>query len=496
MGIEALWYNINKYISIHGKKCTFQPSEHIYFDFTSSLIRIFNEKYKNYTSLYHILEGIIHDIYSEFEPYLQHQNNKLYVFLDTRENLNISFEYLDYANYFPSEDSFKRNQNYDFQNHFQGHTPYVHKSCITTEKLRNNKIVYRMTSNLENFLYNVRYQSEIEFEDDFSDYIPLSIVSMSSNDRKQALDYAWLRWLIKCGAKLETKVERREQRYRKEYTEFVKQNYKNVPSSESFIRSSSHIFVQVLPDGTFQRYYPLSALPNGRIEENSISSENILCFEKIEEIREEYHPQFCDVLYCFDYIIRRLRESYPSANRIKFFKCTVENDFTIASHIKQNNIPYPTIISSDSDMFVHLCDYNCQIETLTKVVPGTDTPVRFAGKYIENPEIKQYYIPTSFFWSFVFGSPIGCGKRKVSPIVARLMCVCLGTDYNPNCINSKSFAWFKDQFCVNYYNQISDDRMFNFIEKNILRNSSISGKVSIAINLYINYFDSEFIEYQ
>lgn len=500
MGIEALWSYINEYISNHGHQCPRKHSNHIYFDFTSNLIRIFNRKYKNYTSLYHILEEIVDDVYHEFHRYLDCKDNKLYVFLDTHENVNISSSNLEFAQHIPIKRDFETNQDYDFHNHFLGHVPYVHNSCIFTCQLQNGKIIYEMNVPIEIFLQNIRYQSEIDYLDDFEDYIPLSNVTIKPEFSSRIYHHAWYRWLVKCGAKLETKVERRKQRYDKEYTEYIKENYTEVKDKEKYQDDTSVIFVKMLPDGNFQRYFRRYALPNGKIQENSINGKDIFCYRKKSDDQFEYHPQFVDVLYSFDFIIKRLRERYPITKQIEFFKCAVENDFTIASHIKQNNVKNPTIITSDSDMFVHLCDVDCLIQTFTRVVPGTNTPIWLVPEHVENPVNKWFYIPTRFFWKTVLGSFVGYREDLMSPDVIRLMCVCFGTDYNPK--DSKkpffqdSFEWFKDRFKVRRFSAINRERMINYIRSSIRNDYKLAGKVSMAVNLYLNYSESEFIRYQ
>ena len=153
---------------------------------------------------------------------------------------------------------------------------------------------------------------------------------------------------------------------------------------------------------------------------------------------------------------------------VYYLGCEVESDFAIVKHVKSySKHSFPTIYTNDSDLLVLLNDVDC----IVKLNVGTCK--------------KTYLLNPVKFWEELFGC-------KMNPRIIKIMCVLLGTDYNPysseSPIHVKNFKEILQWLNVENYSDIDEDLLLVKIYMIMKSNpeSKYCQQTARALNLYLN----------
>lgn len=162
---------------------------------------------------------------------------------------------------------------------------------------------------------------------------------------------------------------------------------------------------------------------------------------------------FTDVFNKTSDIIKLLFEKRPEFNhRVQFFGCCTESDFSIAKHVNTyNKFSYITLYSNDTDMLATLCDINCSIKLNVKSFQGFKSPVATpTGQY----KSSDYIINPKEFWHYIFDC-------ELSPKIIKILCVLMGTDYNPyskdSVIHIHSFDDILELMNITSFEELDED---------------------------------------
>ena len=206
--------------------------------------------------------------------------------------------------------------------------------------------------------------------------------------------------------------------------------------------------------------------------ENNVNSTllNVLCKNDINKLKRynEYIP-FSLVLYALPIIV-----SMIETKGIYYMGSEIESDFALSKHVHAySKYSFPTIYTTDSDLLVLLSDVDCVIKMN---YPGNKKP------YLINP-VK--------FWNGVFGCDL---PNKI----IKILCVLLGTDYNPYHDNSPvHIRTFKDVLKwlnVKTYSEIDEDLLLVQLYMRMKQNPSNKyvQQTALALNMYLNDMEANF----
>lgn len=191
---------------------------------------------------------------------------------------------------------------------------------------------------------------------------------------------------------------------------------------------------------------------------------NVLKKGDLEKVKKYNHYiPFSLVLYALPLIVSMIK-----TKGVYYLGCEVESDFAIAKHVRAySKHCFPTIYTTDTDLLVLLSDVDCI--------------VKMNGGNIRKP----YLINPVVFWRHLFGCDL-------SPKVIKIMCVLLGSDYNPfhqdSPIHIKHFKEVLGWLGVKNYNEIDEDLLLVKIcmKMNEHKESRFVQQTAAAMNIYLN----------
>ena len=169
------------------------------------------------------------------------------------------------------------------------------------------------------------------------------------------------------------------------------------------------------------------------------------------------------VLYAFPLIINMIK-----TKGIYYLGCEVESDFAIVKHVRSySKHSFPTIYTNDSDLLVLLNDIDCIVKLNVTSCKKT---------YLLNP-VK--------FWQQLFGCTL-------SNRLIKIMCVLLGSDYNPysneSPIHIKNFKEILTWMNVKTYEEIDEDlllvKIYMIMKEN--EGNKYCQQTARALNIYLN----------
>lgn len=204
---------------------------------------------------------------------------------------------------------------------------------------------------------------------------------------------------------------------------------------------------------------------------------------KRNTIRERTHKLFHDnrggngtvpfsvVLYSTPVIVKKVSECVRLKDCVNFFGCCVESDFALSRHVRTyNKFTYPTVYSNDTDMIALLSDIDCAVKFTIKDGFGKGNNI------VVNP--KE-------FWHKLFGCDL-------SPAIVRIICVLMGTDYNPyhpkSPIHIRRLSDVLDLMDVDEFQKIDEDKLrFKlYMIMNENKGNIHVMQTAMALNIYLN----------
>ena len=191
---------------------------------------------------------------------------------------------------------------------------------------------------------------------------------------------------------------------------------------------------------------------------------NVLEKGDIEKFQKfnRYIP-FNFVLYCLPMIVSMIK-----TKGVYYLGCEVESDFAIVKHVKTySKHSFPTVYTNDSDLLVLLSDVDCIVKL---------NMTSYKKTYLLNPVS---------FWKQIFGC-------SMSSRVIKILCVLLGTDYNPyssaSPIHIKNFKEALSLVGVSKYSEIDEDvllvKIYMIMKNNI--GNKYCQQTARALNVYLN----------
>lgn len=191
---------------------------------------------------------------------------------------------------------------------------------------------------------------------------------------------------------------------------------------------------------------------------------NVLEKGDLEKMRKfnRYIP-FNFVLYCLPLIVDMIK-----TKGVYYLGCEVESDFAIVKHVRTySKHSFPTIYTNDSDLLVLLSDVDCIVKLNMTAYKKT---------YLLNPVA---------FWKQIFGC-------EMSSRVIKILCVLLGTDYNPysseSPIHIKNFKEALSMLGVSKYSEIDEDlllvKIYMIMKEN--EGNKYCQQTARALNVYLN----------
>ena len=184
------------------------------------------------------------------------------------------------------------------------------------------------------------------------------------------------------------------------------------------------------------------------------------------------------VLYLIGPLIEDIVQTNKFGAEINIFGCEMEADFALLKHVNTyNKRSFPVIDSPDTDMLCNLCDVPCLIH-MKRTYP-------FKGDVKSPLKTKEYYINPVNFWKFVF-------KGKVlNKNIIKILCVLLGTDYNPydksSPIHIKSFDEILEKMNVKEYSEIDEDALRLYVYDIMCKHPTDKHVIAtaLALNMYL-----------
>lgn len=200
--------------------------------------------------------------------------------------------------------------------------------------------------------------------------------------------------------------------------------------------------------------------------ENNINSTlmNVLKKNDLNKLKKyNKHIPFSFLLYSFPLIIPLIR-----TKGVYYIGCEIESDFAIAKHVRTySKYSFPTIYTTDSDLLVLLSDIDCVV------------------KMNCSNSKKPYLINPVKFWHSIFNCDL-------SPKIIKILCVLLGTDYNPfsseSPIHIKNFKQILKFLNIANYSDIDEDVLLTklYVKMNENKNNINVKQTAFALNMYLN----------
>lgn len=218
-------------------------------------------------------------------------------------------------------------------------------------------------------------------------------------------------------------------------------------------------------------------------------------YEKLNEFYN-YIP-FTIIIYLFPMLVKKI-----NLDNVKFFGCEIESDFAISKHIHTySKNAFPTIYSSDTDMLCLMCDVDCVVKLSIKNGRRNLKKNKDQRTLIEDNIIKffdgkhvsdnlTFFVNPISFWEELF-------KCKLSPKIIKILCVLMGTDYNPYHPKSPIHIRYFDDILkilnIDKFEDIDEDVLLANIYM-IMKNNEDNvycKQTAIALNMYLNELEGE-----
>ena len=200
--------------------------------------------------------------------------------------------------------------------------------------------------------------------------------------------------------------------------------------------------------------------------ENNVNATlmNVLKKKDLNKLKKyNQHIPFSFLLYSFPLIIPLIK-----TKGVYYIGCEIESDFAIAKHVRTySKFSFPTIYTTDSDLLVLLSDIDCVV------------------KMNCSNSKKPYLINPVKFWHSIFGC-------NLSPKIIKILCVLLGTDYNPysndSPIHIKNFKNILRFLNIANYSEIDEDVLLTklYVKMNENKNNIHVKQTAFALNMYLN----------
>lgn len=174
------------------------------------------------------------------------------------------------------------------------------------------------------------------------------------------------------------------------------------------------------------------------------------------------------VIFAFPRII-----SMINIRNVYYLGCGLESDFALAKHVRSySKAAFPTIYTNDTDLLVLLADVPCMLKMMVKRKIMLINPVEF--------------------WRKLFGC-------KLSTKVISIMCVLMGTDYNPHLPGSplhiNAFTDVLKLLNVRNYSAIDEDalklKIYEMLSE--YKDHPSCSQTALAINIYTEPHETSFI---
>lgn len=225
---------------------------------------------------------------------------------------------------------------------------------------------------------------------------------------------------------------------------------------------------------------------------NSISKNGT---EKLYEFHN-YIP-FTVIIYLFPMFVKKI-----NFDNVKFFGCEIESDFALSKHVHTySRNAFPTIYSSDTDMLCLMCDVDCVVKLSIKNNKqknpkkqkqkyGTESNYhKFFNDRNASDNLTFFMNPTTF-WQEIF-------KCKLNARIIKILCVLMGTDYNPyhpkSPIHIRYFHDILKILNIDKFEDIDEDillaKIYVIMKNN--ENDIYCKQTAIALNMYLNELEEE-----
>ena len=205
---------------------------------------------------------------------------------------------------------------------------------------------------------------------------------------------------------------------------------------------------------------------------NTIDERNRKLFHNKNKEKNVNDIPFTAVMYAIPLIINKIYKKKIFTETVSFFGCNVESDFALSRHVHiYHKFSYPTIYSNDTDMVSLLCDVDCSIKFMIKDISGEET--------------LSLSVNPKMFWKRIFGC-------NLKPSIIKIICVLLGTDYNPyhpkSPIHLKKIDDILYMLNINKFKEIDEDelllKIYTIMKDN--ENDIHVKQTAIALNVYLN----------
>ena len=252
---------------------------------------------------------------------------------------------------------------------------------------------------------------------------------------------------------------------------YINEDYRFIPLHySSTLHSSIYSLLQFIEDTILRRYL---IYISAKFSEKQ---------RRKQHKQTQHMPCIPTLLFLLPTIVKHILSTRKFSAEIQIFGCEMEADFAIIKHISTyNRRSFPIIDSPDTDMLCNLCDTPCLIH-MKRTYP-------FRGDTKSPVKTKEYYINPVNFWKHVFGC-------RLSTRIIKILCVLLGTDYNPydkqSPIHMKSFDEILDRLHISSYSEIDEDALLFHIYNIMVEHPT--DKYVIATAIALNLYLSESIE--
>lgn len=483
MGIHNLIKYINIKNSINLAQCesgnNIYISNIVYFDMTYKLIEIYN-KFMNLSNKVDIdFEFRINELLSYMEKELLNMFTKLknfnriiYVFIDYKFMNNLKERNIVFKDFL--------NMNIEEHEHVNS-IPMIKRKYL---KLLDNEDEYNTMKYLIKkirCMFELKSIYSVSNKLDIEKYISIPyLIKLEKNEGKHKklsilLDEGKFRYLMLRGGKYLVKKQRR------------KKLFSFFGSETSFSPCSSRSEKNISPCDNESTTFNVDKLLFNSVSKNGI--------EKFNEFNN-YIP-FTIIIYLFPMFVKKI-----NFDNVKFFGCEIESDFALSKHVHAySKNAFPTIYSSDTDMLCLMCDVDCIIklsiknnkQKYLKNTKNSRNDEQYIYKCHNNVNVSNnstFYINPVRFWQGIF-------KCKLSTNIIKILCVLMGTDYNPyhpkSPIHIRHFHDILKILNVDKFENIDEDillaKIYVIMKNN--ENDIHCMQTAIALNIYLNELESK-----
>ena len=404
----------------------------VYFDFTSKLIELYNKfiRFIPEGNISILIDKISDEIMKMFNKILNF-NKSIYVFIDYRKMTDIDERLILFRDFVITMNEVNEHE-------YINATPVIKKKYIS-----NNSDVYKMMSKVR-CLFEIKSFSNIG-KVDKNDYVNL---------------FEFMEEICKHGSNGNSNGSNSNGSNDNSNSNGNDNSNSNGSNDELLFEKIE----RVINHGWY-RYLILRGA-----KRNTIDERNKKLFHKNR--KNVNNIPFTAVMYAIPLIINKIYKNKIFTETVSFFGCNVESDFALSRHVHiYHKFSYPTIYSNDTDMVALLCDVDCSVKFMIKDISGEETLSLFV-----NPKM---------FWKRVFGC-------NLKPSIIKIICVLLGTDYNPyhpkSPIHLKKIDDILHMLNINKFKEIDEDELLLKIYTimNANENSIYVKQTATALNVYLN----------